>query len=383
MRTRTSIAVLILLCTLSRAAPPLILSGNDNKLDIRSGSPVVVQDPEPDSITLLDFSTFPPKVQHVPGIENSVVGPPSNIVITPDARLALIANSATADPQDSTKWIPASNLHVVNLEADPPAVIQEVRVGRQPSGMSLSPDGRYALVVNRADGTISTLAIDDDKVSVTGTAVIGTPEDQYADVGICPDGKRALAVSRAGGYLLELALDNGKVTPTDRKISVYGKPYHVVISPDGRFALTSGVGTGNALDADAVTVVDLGADPPRTVDYVPVGREPESLDISPDGRLVAAAAMEGSFYPPDHPFRGEQGGVYLLARRGGTFEPVMSLPCGRIPEGVAFTGDGKYLVVQCNGDAELWVYEVSGGRIRDTDLRIKVPGMPASLRALR
>jgi sugar lactone lactonase YvrE len=73
----------------------------------------------------------------------------------------------------------------------------------------------------------------------------------------------------------------------------------------------------------------------------------------------------------------------LLARRGKTFRVVGEHPVGRIPEGVAFTSDGKYLIVQCHPDRELWIFSLSRGRVKDTGQRIKVPGMPSSLRASR
>jgi DNA-binding beta-propeller fold protein YncE len=164
-------------------------------------------------------------------------------------------------------------------------------------------------------------------------------------------------------------------------VSVYGQPYRCVITPDGELALTAGQGFGNGLDRDALSVIDLRSDPIRTIDYVAVGAVPESIEISPDGRWVAAVTMEGSNLAADDPLRGEQGAVVLLERRGRTFERVQELPVGRIPEGVAFTPDGKHLVVQCHPDRELWLFEMRDGRLRDTGERIAVPGMPSSLRA--
>src|SRR5262249_27066630 len=71
------------------AARQIILSGNENKIDLTHGAPRWVLTTEPDSISILDFSQFPPAVSHLAGIANSVVGPPSNIAITPDHSLAL------------------------------------------------------------------------------------------------------------------------------------------------------------------------------------------------------------------------------------------------------------------------------------------------------
>jgi hypothetical protein len=107
---------------------------------------------------------------------------------------------------------------------------------------------------------------------------------------------------------------------------------------------------------------------------------PESIEISPDGKLLAAVVMNGSNLGPSNPNRTTHGALVLLARRGKAFRVVEELLIGRIPEGVAFTSDGKYLVVQCHPDRELWIFSVNRGRLKDTGQRIKVPGMPSSLR---
>jgi sugar lactone lactonase YvrE len=119
----------------------------------------------------------------------------------------------------------------------------------------------------------------------------------------------------------------------------------------------------------------------RTVDYIPVGAVPESIELSPDGKLLAVVLMSGSNFSPGDPNRTTQGGLVLLTRTGKTFRVVEEHGIGRIPEGVAFTSDGKYLVVQCHPDRELWIFVVQRGRLKDTGRRIKVPGMPSSMRA--
>jgi len=128
-------------------------------------------------------------------------------------------------------------------------------------------------------------------------------------------------------------------------------------------------------------VIDLKSKPMRAVDYVPIGSVPESIEISPDGKMLAAVLMSGSNLAAKDPNHTEHGGVTLLARQGRSFAVVQELPIGRIPEGVAFTSDGNYLVVQCHADRELWIFSVKGQRLHDTGQRIKVPGMPSSLRA--
>jgi DNA-binding beta-propeller fold protein YncE len=357
----------------------LVLSGNENKLDLSAGSAKMIAGAEPDSISILDFSQFPPSVRHIHGIRNSVIGPPSNIAITPDEGLALIASSLVAAPGDPTGYAPDTIIHVLDLTQDPPVVIDEIKAGRQPSGMSITRDGRFALVANRASGTVSLLGIEGKSVRLLETVKVCEPEDSLSDVAVTPDGRTAVASVCEGGYMALLKLENGHLTATDQKLSTCGKPYRVVMSPDGDFALTAGSGQGMP-NVDAVTVVDLRSNPIHTVDYVPVPPEPESLEISPDGKLVAVVLMNGSSVATDHPMRTEKGILAILVRKGRTFVKTQELPVGRIPEGVAFSPDGKHIIVQCHAERRLWLFDVQGEKVRDTGERISVPGFPSSLR---
>ena len=375
-------ALLLCLSLVSHASAQLVLSGNENKVDLTSGAPRVIPPTGPDSISILDFSTFPPKVQHLENIPNTVVGPPSNIAITPDRSLALIADSIKIDLNAASKWVPNSDIHLLDLESKPPRVIGRVQAGLQPSGMSITRDGKFALVANRAEGTVSLLRIAGKNVSVVETIKVCLPEESVSDVAISPDGRLALASAQKGGFLAVLKLENGHVEFTGQKISAYGEPYRCVITPDGELGLTAGQGRAlNGIDQDAITVIDLHAKPMRAIQHITIGAMPESIEISPNGRLLAAVVMNGSNLAPDNPSLTKQGAMIILARRGNTFVKTQTLPVGAIPEGVAFTSDGRYLVVQCHPSRELWIFRVKGESVRDTGQRIKIPGMGSSLRA--
>jgi DNA-binding beta-propeller fold protein YncE len=373
--------VAILALGAARGLGQIVISGNENKIDLTSGGPKVIRPGALDSVSILDFAQFPPTVEHLLDVPNSVVGPPSNIAITRDRKIALIANSLRIDSANPTNWVPEDFVHVVDLAAKPPKVIDKVTTGRQPSGISIAPDGKFALVANRADGTVSVLSMRGPEIMARQTVTVCLPTESASDVAIAPDGKLALVSVWKGGYIAVLKIEGGSVAATGQKISTYGQPYRVVITPDGELALTAGMGFGNGLDRDAVTVIDLLSKPIRAIQHVTIGSVPESIEISPDGKLLAAVVMNGSNLAATDPNHSEHGSVVLLARKGKSFRVVEELPIGRIPEGVAFTSDGKYLVVQCHPDRELWIFSVSGGRLRDTGRRIKVPGMPSSLRA--
>ncbi len=375
------LGVFLLVAAFSGAAGPVVISGNETKLDLTSGAAQRVTPEGPDSFTVLDFASFPPAVTHVLDVPNTVIGPPSNIAITPDGSLALMANSLRMDPSSATNWFPESAIHVVDLESRPPRVLGQVTAGLQPSGISITRDGRWALVANRAAGTISVLGIRGKQVTPLHEVKVCEPVDSVSDVAVSPDGRRVLASVQKGGYLAVLDLDGDRLTLTSRKLSVYGQPYRVVITPDGALGLTAGAGAGNGTDRDALSVVDLESTPLRTVDYVSLGAIPESFEVSPDGKLVAAVLMDGSNLAANHPDHTEAGRLVILGRRGKTYRKISEHAIGRIPEGVAFTSDGRHLVVQCHPDRELWLFSVRGTRVRDTGHRVAVPGFPSSLRA--
>jgi len=140
----------------SIASAEIAVSGNDTKPKLTDG--VVGVDPNrgPDNIVILDMKGPLPKVigrvDHVP---TSVVGPPSSVAITPDESLALISASTKIDPSDPTKVTSDNALTVVDLKANPPAVIATLEAGAGASGISINKQGTLALVANRNDGTVS------------------------------------------------------------------------------------------------------------------------------------------------------------------------------------------------------------------------------------
>ncbi len=365
------------------ASAQILISGNENKIDLDPGAATVVPDARPDSLSIIDFSSFPPKIGNIENVSNTVLGPPSNIAITPDGKLALVADSVKIDPASPTGYLPNDEIHLLDLTTSPPRLIGKVRAGEQPSGISISGDGKLALAVNRAAGTVSVLRIDGKSVSHLGEVKVAEPASSASDVAISPDGKRALVSVQKTSVLVELKIEGEKVAATGRQFGVYGQPYRVVISPDGRFAITAGAGFGSPGDLDAVSVIDLAAAPAHTIQHLTTGSSPESVEISPDGKLLAVVTMNGSNLATGDPARTQHGGLSIYRRTEDGFEPAQTLETGRIPEGVAFTGDGKYLVVQCHPERELRIYSVGNGKVEDTGERVKLPGMPSSLRAAR
>ena len=83
-----------------------------------------------------------------------------------------------------------NKVYVIDLTTNPPALIDTVTVGKQPSGMSINRAGNLALVTNRADNSIAVLRIAGKKVTLVDTVTIG---EQVTHVVFTPDGKAAIA----------------------------------------------------------------------------------------------------------------------------------------------------------------------------------------------
>jgi DNA-binding beta-propeller fold protein YncE len=373
--------VLALLALAPRAGDAQILvSANEGKYDLSSGVGRAVENSKPDSLTILDFRQFPPRTQTVLNIDNSVIGPPTNVAVTPDERLVLVANSVRRYTDDPKKPLPDDVVQVVDLHGDVGKVLSRIKVGRQPSGLAINRAGNLALVTNRADGTVSVLEIRGKEVTVVDTITVGDEASEPSDVAFNPAGDLAIVSLNKAGAARVLRLAGQRVAVEERKIPLYGQPYHVQISPDGALGLVAGAGNLNGPDADLISLVDLTARPIHTIDHVTVGTGPESFDISPDGRLVAVVLMEGSNVPADDPQRLEYARLRLFKREGKALSRIQELRIGRIPEGVCFTPDGKYLVVQEHAARQLAIYAVKNDALEDTGERIATPGFPSALR---
>jgi DNA-binding beta-propeller fold protein YncE len=338
--------------------------------------------PGKDSVTIVDIGSDPanPRIVASLPLMNSIVGPPTNLAITPDGRIALVANSMDW-VADGGNWkaAPDNKLYVIDLTSNPPARIDTLTVGRQPSGMSINRAGSLALIANRADNSISVLAIQGKQVKLVDTVAIG---EQVAHVAFTPDGRRALAGKFPGHKVALLEVDGQKVTYTKRDLPVGLWPYNLDVTPDGRLALTADNGNNGGSDGnvDTVSVIDLEAQPPRVIDKVVVGDAPEGFAISPTGKLAVAALLRGSNNAKTEWFHNRNGSVVVLKIDGKKVTKVGEVEVRGLPEGVVFSPDGRWLYVGNFMDGDISVLRVDGDTVSNTGTLVKLPGKPASMR---
>src|SRR2546429_106011 len=322
MRSRLTLLLVVVLALAPREAPAqLMLIGNDEKVTWDDAGKPVFLPPGKDTVSIVDISSREaPRVLVSLPLMNSVFGPPTNLQITPDGTLALVANSM-AWVQDGSAWKPApdTRLYVIDLTTSPPAHIATVEVGKQPSGLKVA--------------------------------------------------------------MLEIS--GQKVTYTKYDMPVGLWPYNIDITPNGKLALTADNGNGGSSDGhvDTVSVIDLEANPPRVIDRVVVGDAPEGFAISPTGEIAVAILLNGSAGVAKNAwFANRAGKVVVLKIDGKKVTKVGEVEVGGLPEGVVFSPDGKHLYVGNYTDRDVSILRVDGATVTDTGKRFKLPGQPASMR---
>jgi len=380
------IAALLALSVFNTTArAQLMIVGNDAKPKFDDGK-VVMQAPGHDTLSIIDMSK-PAELRIVATIplDNTIIGPPVNLAITPARDIALVANTMKAEAKDNGfAMTPDNRLFVVDLKANPPAVVATLPLGNAPAGLAISADGKMALVANRDDGSISVLSINGKDVKVTDTVSIGAPADLVYAVAITPDGKRALALKSGANKVAVLNIDNGKVTyDKDGDLPANNYPYNVAVTPNGEIALVANTGNKGSSDgnADTVSVIDLTANPIRVIDHVTVGDSPEGLVISPKGNLAVTVEARGSNRSKSTWYYHPGGAISLLQIDGKHVTRVGEATVGGLPEGAVFSADGSHIYVGNFMDSDLSVLAVAGDKVTDTGQRFKLPGQPASMRA--
>jgi DNA-binding beta-propeller fold protein YncE len=162
---------------------------------------------------------------------------PYNIAITPNGKLAIVANTGNGGSSDGN----VDTVSVIDLEADPVRVIDHVAVGDSAEGLVMSPKGDLAVTVDaRGSNYPKTAWFHNDTGAITVLKIDGKKVTRIATVpvGVFPEGG---AFSADGSYLYVgnftdqdlsvLKVDGDKITDTGKRFKLPGHPASMRAGP--------------------------------------------------------------------------------------------------------------------------------------------------------
>lgn len=188
--------------------------------------------------------------------------------------LCLPALAQTEDPWNRlyvTNFL-SNNVSVVDLTAG--KVMATIPVGKNPTGMAVSPDKEEVYVANMWSGTVSVISTAQN--AVTHTIPIPTFNEPAVPFGLAmmPDGSKVYVTNLNDGTVRVIDTQTKKVVDTITAAYDWAMRY-IAISPDGEYAWAIGTGDGKisiirTSDNTVVTKI-LGLPSARHLAFTPDG----------------------------------------------------------------------------------------------------------------
>jgi DNA-binding beta-propeller fold protein YncE len=359
---RITVACLFAAAFALPARADIAVSVNDGHTALVNGVQVAPNPVKPDTLSVIEFGKGAARVLGSIDVPGSVVGPPMSVWVAPDESWAIVTSATKADPAGTGGISLDDRVSVVDLAAKPPKIVQSLTAGLGATVVRVSPDGSVALIANRGEGTVSVYGVKDKRLTSVGKVDFGNPKAGPSGVGFAHDGKTAL-VSRDGDNKVSiLRLDGTKVTVEPVWLTTAVRPYTLDVNAAGTMAVVANLGNA-ALDVDSVSLIDLTGARPRVVLTQSVPPGPEGLKLSPDGKLLAVGSQMGTQKPPADPFYTKGGIFSLYAVQGQTLRLLATAPIGGWNQGIAFSRDGKTILLQGMADKQIEVFQWDGKRL--------------------
>lgn len=152
----------------------------------------------------------------------------------------------------------------------------EVEVGRSPSGLAVTPDGRHLLSADRDSDRVS--VVDTRTLAVTGTVAVG---QRPFGVTISGDGRRAYTANVGSNDVTVIDIAGLSVIG---RVPVGRRPYAVALAAGRAFVTDQ--------HAASVTVFDVAS--LARIKTIRVGAYPEGIAADRDGRTVYVACWDAN-----------------------------------------------------------------------------------------
>jgi YVTN family beta-propeller protein len=206
--------------------------------------------------------------------------------------LAPVVQAQTKTPTPALVVLNKDDSQLAMVDSQSLKVIARVPTGPIPHEVAVSSDGKLAVATNYGEHqngtTLSVIDLDAQREihRVDLTNILGPKGEKIGDL-IGPHGIEFF--QGKFWFTAEGSKQIGRYDPATNKIDWTheigeNRTHMLVISDDGRTIYTSNV------NSDSVTAVEANSDKSQwTNTVIPVGKGPEGIDISPDGREVWAA----------------------------------------------------------------------------------------------
>lgn len=194
---------------------------------------------------------------------------PAGVVVSPDGNTAYVLDAYINEGDDSV-WV---------IDTSTQAVLAKVGVGSDPHGMAISPDGSHVYVVNRGNGslgsaTMSVIDTDPGSATVNTVAAVLKVGDEPVGLAVSPDGKHLYVSDLHDGAVRVIDTATNEVSATIPLGATVGG---IAVSPDGKRVYVADA-QGVIAVIDTVTNTLTGA--------IPVAGGPVGVAVSPDGSQI-------------------------------------------------------------------------------------------------
>jgi DNA-binding beta-propeller fold protein YncE len=366
------------LCLISIAADArLAISGNDGK-QLQKGEDGAVT---PDSVSVIDLNSFPPKVIGQVQVPAAMIGPPEAVAVSRDESFAIVTAAQKVNPADPMHPLDNDQVSVIDLSRpSTPRVLETVASGLGASGVTMNKAQNLVLVAAKMEDSVIVLRLAGRKLTPAGRVDLGKGAAP-TDVVFARDGRHAYAVAQGFSKIMELQVNGAKVTLTGQDVATGRTPYGASVTPDGNWLINTNL--GGALQGEdrtgTLAMVELKSH--RVVASVPVGRTPEHVTLSPDGKYAAVVLANGAANVKSDPKYNQVTGILkILAVGPGTLTEVAHADSCHWAQGATFSQDGKLVLQQCAAEREIKVFRFDGqSLVEDKNAALKFESRPGAI----
>jgi YVTN family beta-propeller protein len=189
---------------------------------------------------------------------------PAHVVYSGEGKYVLVTNN-----EDDTVSV---------IEAATYEVVKTIPTGKGPHGFRISADSKFAYIANMGEDTVSAINLEtfEEERITTGNTPVTT--------GVTNDGKTMVVTLFAENSLAIVDIETKEAV----KVEVGTGPAQVYIGPDGKYAYVANQGTEDS-PSNSMSIVDL--ENKEVVDEINTGKGAHGVTVSSDGKFAYVTNM--------------------------------------------------------------------------------------------